>query len=178
MKRISLFISLILSIITMTAWANNALEAHDPWVREAPPTVEVLAAYMTLHNHSDKTQTVLSITSDNFDRVEIHRTEIHNDMAQMVPVSKVMISPNGKVTFAPGGLHIMLIGPKKIIKEGENVQLTLHLSDNSLLNINAPVKKSNGMEDHSMHDIHHDMKHESMPENDDDQLHEHTDHHH
>jgi copper(I)-binding protein len=150
----------------MSVFASGEVEAQNPWVRESPPTVNVLAAYMTLFNHTDKKKTVLRITSTHFDRVEIHRTEMHDDMAHMVPVSKVIISPNGKVVFEPGGLHIMLIGPKGKLKKGDNIQLALHFSDNSTVAITAPVKQGHGMgghhmdmEDHSKHGMDHDSEH-------------------
>lgn len=145
--------------INVTAFASDfsheKLEAHDPWVREAPPSVKILAGYLSLHNHTDKTHTILSITSPQFSRVEIHRTEIKNGMAHMSPVSKIMLSPNGKVVFEPGGLHIMLIKPKNKIKRGDMIQLTLHLSDKSTFDFTLPVKKGQGMEDHSSHDMNH-----------------------
>ena len=165
------------------------LEVHNAWVREAPPSASILAAYMSLHNHSGKTHTVMSITSPQFSRVEIHRTEIKNDIAHMLPVSKIIISPNGKVLFEPGGLHLMLIKPKKKYRSGDKIQLTLHLSDNSTFDFTAPVKKGHSIEDHSRHDMghdshnkNHDINHDSHDMNQDsmDEIKDHSDnkHHH
>ena len=164
---------------------KQELEVHNAWVREAPPSVKMLAAYLSLHNHTDKTHTILSITSPQFSRVEIHRTEIKNDIARMLPVSKIIISPNGKVLFEPGGLHLMLIKPKKKTRSGDKIQFTLHLSDKSTFDFTAAVKKSHGMEDHSKHDMghdSHDMNHDSHDMNHDsmDEMKDHSDskHHH
>jgi len=164
---------------------ERELEVHNAWVREAPPSANVLAAYMSLHNHSDKTHTILSITSPQFSRAEIHRTEIKNGIARMLPVSRIIISPNGKVLFEPGGLHLMLIKPKKKYRSGDKIQLTLHLSDKSTFKFTAPVKKSRDMDNHSSHDMNHDstdmnhdthdMDHDSM---DGDKDHSDNKHHH
>ena len=135
--------------------ASGEMEVHDPWIREAPPTVKVLAGYFTLHNHSDKTHAIISVSSPKFESVEIHRTEIKNGMTRMHPVSKVMISSHGKVLFEPGGLHLMLINPKNKIKSGDKAQLTLHLADGSTFNFTVPVRKKEGMEDHSNHGTMH-----------------------
>ncbi len=184
---------LISSCVGIPAFASNIphekLEVHDQWVREAPPSAKVMAGYLSLHNHTDKTHTILRITSPQFSRVEIHRTKIKNDIARMLPVSKIIISPNGKVLFEPGGLHLMLIKPKKKYRSGDKIQLTLHLSDKSTFDFTAPVKKGHGMEDHSKHDMdhdshnkNHDMKHDShdMDHDSMDEMKDHSDskHHH
>ena len=182
-------IVLIFLCLNMPVLASEKMEVHDPWVREAPPTVKMLAGYFTLHNHTDKTHTILGVTSPQFNRVEIHRTEIKNDIARMLPVSKVMISSHGKVLFEPGGLHLMLIKPKKNYRSGDEIQLTLHLSDKSTFDFTAPVKKGHGGEDHSKHDMdhgshnkNHDMNHDShdMDHDSMDEMKDHSDskHHH
>jgi copper(I)-binding protein len=184
MRRIILLIFMCVSITGFASGSPHSsheklgLEVHNAWVREAPPSSKVLAAYMSLHNHTDKTHTVVSISSPQFGRAEIHRTEMKDDMARMLPVSKIMISSHGKVLFEPGGLHLMLINPKKKYKSGDKIQLTMHLSDKSTFDFTAPVKKGHGMEDHSKHDMDHgannddhdmnhdshDMDHDSMDE--------------
>ena len=126
---IALFLSFISSPVFASDIPHKTLEVHNPWVREAPPTIKILAGYFTLHNHSDKTHTVLSVTSPQFDRVEIHRTEIKEEMAHMAPVSKIIIGPKNQVLFEPNGLHLMLINPKGKVKKGDKLNLILHLSD-------------------------------------------------
>lgn len=162
--------------LSASAFASDKLEVNDPWVREAPPKASILAAYMVLKNESHQARTLDRISSPNFDRVEIHRTEMHGGMAHMAQVSQVMINAQDKVAFEPGGLHVMLIDPKNALKAGDKVQLTLHFTDNSTLDITAPVKKGQGMEDHSNHDMHemkqddhnmHDSGHEKKKEHHD-----------
>lgn len=162
-------LSLILLLLLTTAIsAGEKLEAHDAWVREAPPNAAVMAAYLTLHNHSPKTFTLISISSPDFNRVEMHRTEQHDGMTKMHPVSRVMLSTNGSVSFQPGGMHLMLMKPKKRFKSGDLISLTLFFTDESSLNISVPVKKGTGDSshkmhhgDHSTHDAMHDSSHDS-----------------
>lgn len=167
MRRIILLIFMCVSITGFasdsphSSHEKSGLEVHNAWVREAPPSAKILAAYLSLHNHTDKTHTILSITSPQFSRVEIHRTEIKNDIARMLPVSRIILSPNGKVLFEPGGLHLMLIKLKKKYKSGDKIQLILHLSDKSTFDFTAPVKKGHGMDHDSMDEMknHSDSKH-------------------
>ncbi len=155
-KALLAFYVFLLSVTTSTISIAGNLEAHDAWVREAPPNVQVMAAYLTLHNHSTKTYTLTHVSSPDFEQVKIHRTEQHEGMTKMLPVSRVMLSGNGSVSFQPGGMHLMLMKPKKQLSTGDTVSLTLFFADESSLTIAAPLKKTTGGNGHAMHHNHHD----------------------
>lgn len=155
-----------LSLVT-TASAGGKLEVHDAWAREAPPTTSVMAAYLTLHNHSTQGYTLSSLSSPDFSRVEMHRTEQHEGMSKMIPVSRVMLSTKGSVSFQPGGMHLMLMNPKKRLKAGDNISLTLFFTDESSLNISVPVKKATGSTGHQMNHDNHQSSHDSLHDNQD-----------
>ncbi len=151
-----LAILLTLFFLASSAWASSmhGIEAHDPWVREAPPTARVLAAYLQLHNHGDKMRTLVSVESPAFKRIELHRSEEKDGMATMARVMKIMIPAHGKVSFEPGSLHIMLINPLAPLKSGDKVDLTLHFADGSSLAVSADVRRGAA----------HDMKHHHDPD--------------
>lgn len=175
-----LFATLTLTL-SLSAQAAGDIEVHKAWVREAPPNAKVLAAYMTLRNHSDMMHTVVRVTSPDFEQVEMHRTEMHEGMAQMKAISKVEIAKHGSVEFKPGGMHLMLINPKKPVMAGDKVALTLHFADKHAMDIIAPVEKGMGeMMDHSHHDnMHnHDMhEHDRMEDREEMREEHHDDHH-
>jgi hypothetical protein len=155
--------------MSMSVLAAGNIEAYEPWVREAPPNVKVMAAYFTLHNHSNKTITLNAISSPDFGHVEMHRTEQHDGMAHMVAVKHVMLSPKGSVAFEPGGMHVMLMQPKRSFKAGDSITLTLSFSDATSLQVIAPVKKA--MPGHDMM-MGHDMD-PAMHQHDSQQQHQH-----
>ncbi|MDT8384059.1 MAG: copper chaperone PCu(A)C [Gammaproteobacteria bacterium] len=155
-------IFVLLSLITAATGATaGKLEIHDAWAREAPPNAAVMAAYLTLHNHSEQTYTLVSAASPDFERVEIHRTQQRDGMTTMTPVSRVMLSANGSVSFQPGGLHLMLMQAKKPLKAGDAVTLRLFFSDESSLSISAPVKKAAPGNGHAMQHGEHETQHDS-----------------
>ena len=156
-KTLSL-VFLLLSIIASTVSAAAKLEIHDAWVREAPPNAEAMAAYLTLHNHSSKTYTLVSVSSPDFVQAMMHRTEQQDGMTTMLPISRVIISPNGSVSFQPGGMHLMLMKPKKHLVAGDKISLTLFFSDESSMKINLSVKKDATEDDHAMDHMEH-MQH-------------------
>lgn len=157
-KTLAVFFFLIFSASTIAA--AGKLEIHDAWAREAPPNAEVMAAYLTLHNHSAKTHTLVSVSSPEFTQVKMHRTEQHDGMTKMLPVSRVMLSTNGSMSFQPGGMHLMLMEPKKRFKSGDSISLTLFFTDESSLKISVPVKKATHNDEHKMHHDDHGSTHD------------------
>jgi len=155
-----LFTFLILSFLASSAWASprHGIEAHDSWVREAPPTAKVLAAYLQLHNHGDKMRTLVSVESPAFKHIELHRSEEKDGMATMTRVTKVMIPAHGKLNFEPGSLHIMLIDPLAPLKAGNKVDLTLHFADGSSLTVSADVRRGGTGGMSHQHGASHSMK--------------------
>jgi copper(I)-binding protein len=43
----------------------------------------------------------------------------------MREVTELNIAPNGQIQLAPGGKHLMLMGPKKHLTTGQQVDMTL-----------------------------------------------------
>ena len=155
---ISLFLLLLICASNLSA--ADKLEVKNPWVREAPPNASVMAAYFSLHNHAAKGKTLVNASSPEFKRVELHRTEEHDGMAKMIAVHNLKLDGKSSIDFKPGGLHIMLINPKKSLKAGDSISLTLHFTDESSLKINVPVKKAGAKMKHDMHhNMNHDMDH-------------------
>jgi len=125
------------------AWATDQIiQIDDPWVREAPPNVKSLAAYMTIENISEQPQILTSVSSSKFVNVMIHKTITHESgMTEMVHKSQLVIEPQSKVVLAPGGYHLMLMMPKNPIVAGDSVDFTLQFSDGKKIAIKVPVRK-------------------------------------
>ena len=145
-------ITVILLAATSLAGADSGLQVSEPWVREAPPTSRVLAAYLTLVNTGDNTVTVTAISSPDFKNAEIHRTVIEAGVARMLPVKQLEVPAGGQLMLEPGGHHLMLFDPLRTLTAGETVTLIIHMNDGKQLSATAPVIRKTG-EDHSHH--HH-----------------------
>lgn len=150
----------LLAVSAATA-GGHAIKIHDPWIQEAPPVTKVLAAYMTLENTSGHPLAIAGSSSPAFERVEIHKSEVHEGMAKMKHQKNLEIPPRGRVEFKPGGYHFMLMGRKRPLRVGDKVELTLSLSDGTQMTITADVRKPMGhgqhdAMDHSKHEMGHD----------------------
>ena len=59
----------------------------------------------------------------------------------MAPVDGgVEIAPGKTVKFAPGGLHVMLIGLKQPLKNGDHFPLTLHFQKSGEAQLQVEVR--------------------------------------
>jgi hypothetical protein len=134
-------VAFAIGCFALTASADGGeLHFQDPWVRAAPPTVKVLAAYFVLTNKDATTRRITRVSSPAFERVEIHRSVMQGDMAHMAHQKELAIPPHGTVTLKPGGLHLMLIGAIKPLHRGDSVPITLSFQNGEEVIINAPVR--------------------------------------
>jgi hypothetical protein len=143
-----------------SVWAADGtqIQIMDPWVREAPPTAQALAAYLTIVNHGARERTVVKAESPAFGKVEMHQTIHKGDMAMMQAQETLVLPSHGRLEMKPGGYHIMLIAPQSVMKAGENVPLALTFADGEIIELKVPVRKATG-EDLSplqQHDSHAD----------------------
>lgn len=152
-----LFLSLCTALIALAGSPARAetLDVSDAWVRQGPPTAQVLGAYMTLENPGAQAVTIIGAGSPQFETVEIHRTEIVDGMARMIPQERLDIPAGGRVALEPGGLHLMLINARQPLAADAAVQIELRLEGGGSITVAAPVRADAGMHDGMDHSQHH-----------------------
>ncbi len=148
-------LNLLPSVVSST---DSAIVIRDAWIREAPPNSTALAGYMILENPSDKSQSLTSVSATAFGRVMIHRTEQKDGMAHMTHQKQVTIPANGKVMFAPGGYHLMLMEPRRSLHAGDQVTVNLVFADESKLSVIFKVRKDMLMKGEEDMKHHHGIK--------------------
>ncbi len=98
------------------------------------------AAFLKIINSSPENDRLLRIETDLAQAVEIHLSEIQNDVMTMRPVAGIDIPASHTVELKPGGYHIMLIRLQREIKPGEIYPLTLVLEKAGNLIVEAEVR--------------------------------------
>jgi len=141
MRLSKILVLFCLSLLTAT-WARaSEISVTNPWIREAPPVAEMLAAYMTISNNSKNAVQLESAACTDFEMVEIHRTETHEGMSRMIKQSNLQIEGGKNVMLKPGGYHLMLIKPKRHFQSGDNVLLELHFNNGEAITVTASVRE-------------------------------------
>jgi len=141
MSRLAIALTLWLGLLSPLAAAT--LEVSEAWIREGPPGMGMLAGFMTLRNPGSADRFLEGADSPRFERVEMHETRIDDrGVASMRPVHRLRIPAGGTVRFAPGGLHLMLIGPEGEITAGETVPVRLHLDNGVCIQVPFEVRRT------------------------------------
>lgn len=149
------------------------IQVTTAWARATPPRPPVGGAYLTVTNAGSRSDVLVGAESDVAKTVELHTHMKEGEVMRMVALSSVEVRAGQTVTFAPGGLHVMLIGLKAPLKEGSSFPLTLDFANAGKLTVTVEVEKvgaagpgSPGMtHDPAMHEQHmQDPQHRSMHE--------------
>ena len=88
------------------------------------PNIELPSAgYLTIHNESNKEFEIHSVMSEDFERVELHKTTIKNGMSSMQRLEKLTIPANHEIKLKPSGIHLMLFKPKNKLEHNRKIPL-------------------------------------------------------
>jgi copper(I)-binding protein len=83
------------------------------------------AAYMTLTNPGSRPDRLLSVSCACAGQAEVHASRMTGGMMTMASAGPVAVPAHGRVTFAPGGLHVMLTGMKTRLVDGRRQDMVL-----------------------------------------------------
>jgi len=111
------------------------------WLQEGPPSQKTTAAYMLIENHGANEIELLSARTEIANVIELHQMQLEDGMMRMRRVDSIRIPAGATVELKPGGYHLMVIGLKKEIKDGDVVSFVLHFSAQITKTINVPVKR-------------------------------------
>ncbi|MBV8790874.1 MAG: copper chaperone PCu(A)C [Pseudolabrys sp.] len=158
---------------TLIVLATFAAQAHDfqagvlkighPWSRATPKGAAVGAGYLTVTNNGSVPDRLVSVSVPGVaDKVEVHEMSMKDGVMAMRPASGgLIVPPGGTLSLAPGGYHLMLMGLKAALKEGDRLKGTLVFEKAGSVDVvfnvegmNAqhppPDDKTPGMSDHKM----------------------------
>jgi copper(I)-binding protein len=119
-------------------------------VRASLGAVPTSAAYLTIDNAGAVPERLLSVDCACAKSAMVHRTETKDGISSMDAAAAVVIPAHGKVTFQPGGLHIMLMGLKGPLKAGGMQDLTLHFEHAGAVKAGFHVRDVIGAADDGM----------------------------
>jgi copper(I)-binding protein len=136
-----ILLALTLFSLAWFATADPFVRVENAWVREAPPSARMLAAYMTIKNTGDKECVLATVDSPDFNHVMLHKSEVVDGVARMIHVDELPIPAHGQLELAPGGYHLMMPAPETPLTEGDRVEFVLTFCDDSTLKVQAEVQK-------------------------------------
>ena len=137
----SLFAAAALPVLAETT-------VSEPWVRATVPQQKATGAFLQLK--SDVDARLVSVSSPAAGVVELHEMAVVDNLMTMRRLAGLDLPAGRAVELKPGGYHIMLIGLKRQVKEGEQVPLTLVIErrdgQRETVEVSAPVRPLNALE--------------------------------
>lgn len=135
------FITLIALLVITTAGFSQPLQVTDAWIKNLPPSLPMRAGYMQLINPDATEASIVSVSSDAFKKVEIHKTINNDGMMSMHLVKNLLLKPNRMVTLKPGGMHLMLMQPTRVLEIGDAVKVRLRFDNDTTQTILMTIKQ-------------------------------------
>lgn len=114
---------------------------RDAWMRPALHNSNG-AIYFVIFNGAEKYDEILRVSTPAAEAAEIHVSRMGGDVMSMHHVAFVPLATAEEVTFAPGGLHVMLVGLKRDVKTGDEITVTLHFKNHDAVTIAVPVRET------------------------------------
>lgn len=134
------FLTTTLCLISLGTQAKTT--ADGAWARATVPGQNMGGAFITLT--SDQDATLIGASSPVSEKMELHTMKMDGEKMLMAQVSSIPLPANTQVKLKPGSLHLMFMGLKQPLTEGQNVAITLKIKLSSghveTLSIQAPVK--------------------------------------
>ncbi|MEQ9361642.1 MAG: copper chaperone PCu(A)C [Rhodospirillales bacterium] len=124
------------------------------WARPTIAKMRISAAYFeaTITSGEDK---LLAAKTAKAEKAELHQHVMEGDIARMRPVDAVPLSPGHPAVFQPTGYHVMIMGLKGPLNEGDSFPLTLVFEKAGEVTIDVMVMKKaaqgHGNMDHGAH---------------------------
>lgn len=161
MKKLFAVIATIASLFVVSSAFAADIEIKDAWSKASLGQVRNGVAFLEVVNHGDADR-VVGVRSDLAEKTELHTHIMANNVMKMRQVEGGIDVPmHGTVMFKPGSYHVMLMGLKKPLTEGEMINVTLEFEKAGdvpvMINVLGPLAKGPaGMGDMDHGEMNHD----------------------
>jgi copper(I)-binding protein len=111
-------------LLAGAAQATPQLSVSGPWSRPATAGSNGVG-YLAIANTGKAPETLVAAESPLARSVQMHSSSMKGGVMSMARETQLAIPAGGRVAFAPGGHHLMLIGLTRTVKAGDAIPVTL-----------------------------------------------------
>lgn len=129
-KKQSLFLLLVILLAACqpAKITTGVVDVKNIWARPAA-NGDNGAIYFMIENGTAQDDALLAVQSDVAATVELHMSTMEGDHMSMHQQDTVTVPAGEAVEFAPGGLHVMLIGLTRELKAGDTFDVNLEFEN-------------------------------------------------
>lgn len=132
-------IILLAAGVTLPVFAQQGgVTVTEAWSRASTPAAKTGAVYVTVT--TGQADRLTGASTAVAEMAGLHQSRMQNGVMEMRPVEAGLpVTPGAPIHMAPGGYHIMLMGLKQPLKQGEHVKLTLKFEHAGMVDVDAVV---------------------------------------
>jgi copper(I)-binding protein len=147
-------------LLTLAAPPAHAADVHagslditGAWSRATPKGAPIAAGYLTIKNTGTTADRLVGGSSDVAPKFEVHEMSMDNGVMKMRPLKGGLeIKPGETVELKPQGMHVMFVGLKKPLAQGDHIKATLEFEKAGKVDVEFDVTGMGGPAGHG-----HDM---------------------
>lgn len=118
----------------------GSLVIGHPWSRQSPVAADVAAGFMTITNEGNEEDRLIKVESPISATVQMHDMKMDGDIMKMSEVpGGIAIAPGATVELRPKSLHLMFMGLKEPVSEGETFNATLTFEKAGTVTVDVEV---------------------------------------
>jgi periplasmic copper chaperone A len=118
----------------------NAITVEHPWARATPKGATTGAAYMTVTNSGTSADRLVGATTPLANKIQFHTETEDNGVSRMRQVDTIDLPPGAKILFKPGNMHVMIVGLKQPLTQGQTFSLILMFEKAGSIDVTVPVE--------------------------------------
>jgi copper(I)-binding protein len=118
------------------------IQVKEAWIRWLPANVPG-GGYMTLINTGSAARVLIGASSPDYGEVSMHQTRLRDGVIEMISVASIELRPRIPVRFAESGYHLMLRQPRRPLKPGDRVLITLRFARGPPVEVPFEVRAGN-----------------------------------
>jgi copper(I)-binding protein len=155
MTRIAFMIAALAVLPAQAAdFTAGNLKISSPWARATPKGASVGGGYMTITNTGTAVDHLVGGSTDIARGFEVHEMKMEGGVMKMRPVAGgIEIKPGQSVTLDPSGYHVMFVGLKDQLKQGDHFKATLQFDKAGKVDVDFAIEgigAKTGGGDHAM----------------------------
>lgn len=117
------------------------LKISAPWARATPKGAAVGGGYMTIANTDTAPDRLIGGATEIASRFEIHEMSLDKGVMKMRELAQGLeLKPGEKVEFKPGGYHVMFMGLKQQLVQGQTFKATLQFEKAGKVEVDFAVE--------------------------------------
>lgn len=119
--------------VSLSAWVAQAADAQvgdlkltAPWARATPKGAQVGGGYLSITNTGNAADRLIGGSTEVSAKFEVHEMSMSGGVMKMRSLAAGLeIKPGETVELKPGGYHVMFVGLKQPLMQGQPFKATL-----------------------------------------------------